>query len=169
MSDADDFRKEKDELFGTGVESPLTPEQKREFKGLKYYPEDQKYHVSAKLEKLEDREVINIKTSAGDTEPYKRYGTIKFNIMDKELTLNVYQSLDSDHLFLPFRDETNVNETYHDGRYVEVEEEDGKIDLDFNYAYNPYCAYNDNFRCPLTPEKNTLEIGIKVGEKRYHN
>lgn len=167
MSEISDFRKEKDELFGTTEESPLTAEQKHEFKGLKYFPENDQYHVTANLEK-EEGDLIDIKTSAGDTEPYKRYGKLKFNLTGKELTLNVYQSADSSHLFLPFRDKTNANETYHDGRYVEAEEGDGKIDLDFNYAYNPYCAYNDNFRCPIPPEENTLDTEVKAGEKRYH-
>lgn len=167
MSEISDFRKEKDELFGTTQDSPLTNEQKRDFKGLKYFSEDPKFHVSAILE-TEDGGLIDIKTSAGDTEAYKKYGKIKFEIDGKEQSLNVYKSTDSNHLFLPFRDATNKSDTYHDGRYVEAEEEDGKIDLDLNYAYNPYCAYNDNFRCPITPEENTLTIEIKAGEKKYH-
>ncbi len=167
MSEISDFRKEKDELFGTTQDSPLTNEQKRDFKGLKYFSEDPKFHVSAILEK-EDGGLIDIKTSAGDTEAYKRYGKIKVELEEKEYSLNIYKSTDSDHLFLPLRDVTNKSDTYHDGRYVEVEEEGGKIDLDLNYAYNPYCAYNDNFRCPITPEENTLDIEIKAGEKKYH-
>jgi len=167
MSEISNFRKEKDELFGTTEDSPLTHEQKNDFKGLKYFPEDPEYHVLAKLEK-ENGGLIDIKTSAGDTEAYKRYGKIKFELDGKEQSLHVYKSTDSDHLFLAFRDKTNQSETYHDGRYVEAEEEDGKIDLDLNYAYNPYCAYNDNFRCPITPEENTLDIEIKVGEKKFN-
>ena len=167
MSDISDFRKEKDELFGTTQDSPLTNEQKSDFKGLKYFSEDPKFHVSATLEK-EDGGLIDIKTSAGDTEAYKRYGKIKFELEDKEYSLNIYKSTDSDHLFLPFRDATNKSDTYHDGRYVEAEEEGGKIDLDLNYAYNPYCAYNGNFRCPITPKENTLDIEIKAGEKRFN-
>lgn len=167
MSEVSDFRKEKDELFGTTKDSPLTHKQKSVFKGLKYFPEDSKYHVSATLEK-EDGGLIDIKTSAGDTEAYKKYGKIKFEIDGAEQSLNVYKSTDSDHLFLAVRDKTNQSETYHDGRYIEIEEEGGKIDLDFNYAYNPYCAYNDNFRCPITPEENALDIEIKAGEKKYH-
>lgn len=168
MSEVADFRKEKDELFGTGEESPLAPEQKKEFKGLKYFPEDSKFLVVGDLEKNPTGETLPIKTSAGDTETYKRYGKLKFDIEGRNLTLNVYQSTDSAHLFLPFRDKTNKSETYHDGRYVEIEDEEGKVDLDFNYAYNPYCAYNDNFRCPITPEENTLPMEIKAGEKKYH-
>ncbi len=168
MSDLSDFRKEKDELFGTTKDSPLTAKQKKEFDGLKYFPDNEKYRIKAKLEKKESGEMIDVKTSAGDTEVYKRYGKLNFSIEGNKLTLNVYQSTGSNHLFLPFRDKTNDSETYHDGRYVEVEDTDKEVDLDFNYAYNPYCAYNDNFRCPITPNENTLDTEIKVGEKRYH-
>ena len=84
MSDVDNFRKEKDELFGTQEESPLTPEQKSTFKGLKYFPEDPKFRVQASLEKVDD-DLLDIKTSAGDTESYKRYGALKFSL-DKFLT-----------------------------------------------------------------------------------
>ena len=168
MSDVSDFRKEKDALFGTTEDSPLTAEQKNEFKGLKYLPEDERYHVKTKLEKGEGGEVANIKTSAGDTEVYKKYGKLKFNIESNEFTLTVYQSVNSNHLFLPFRDKTNKRETYHNGRYLEIEDEGEVVDLDFNYAYNPYCAYNNNFRCPITPDENTLDVEIKAGEKRYH-
>ena len=167
MSIVDDFRKEKDELFGTQKESPLRQEQKSAFQGLKYFPEDPKFHVQASLEKV-DNELINVKTSAGDTEAYKRYGKLKFSLDGREHSLNAYQSADSSHLFLPVMDGTNHSETYHDGRYVEIEDDNGKVDLDFNYAYNPYCAYNENFRCPITPEENTLDVEIKAGKKRFH-
>ena len=168
MSDVADFRKEKDELFGTTEDSPLTNEQKSDFGGLKYFPENEKFKFEATIEKLKDGGDIDIKTSAGDTEKYSRYGKIKFELDGSKQSLHVYESSNSDHLFLPFRDISNRQETYHDGRYVEIEEEGGKVDLDFNYAYNPYCAYNNNFRCPITPEENTLAIDIKAGEKRYY-
>jgi len=167
MSDIGDFRQEKDELFGTQEESPLTAGQKKGFTGLKYFPEDPGFHVDASLERV-DGGLIDVKTSAGDTEAYKRYGKIKFNLGGKEHSLNVYQSTDNSHLFLPFMDKTNQSETYHDGRYVEVEDDGGKVNLDFNYAYNPYCAYNSNFRCPITPSENTLDVEIKAGEKKFH-
>lgn len=167
MSGVTDFRKDKDELFGTKEESPLTRDQKSAFQGLKYFPEDPKFRVTASLEKV-DGELIDVKTSAGDTEAYKRYGNLKFSLESREFSLNVYQSTDSSHLFLPFMDGTNHADTYHNGRYVEIEDDNGKADLDFNYAYNPYCAYNENFRCPITPEENTLDVDIKAGEKRFN-
>jgi len=96
-------------------------------------------------------------------------GRINFQVNNTDCKLTVYESTEGTGIFLSFRDRTNSTETYHDGRYVEVEVEDGKlVELDFNYAYNPYCAYNDNFRCPITPEENTLPVDIKAGEKRFN-
>lgn len=169
MSDLDEFRKDKNELFGKEEESPLTQEQKNKFKGLNYFPEDPNlvFH-SLKIEPLENGSLVQIKTSAGDTQPFKKLGTISFEVSGKAAKLTVYDSTEGTGLFLPFRDTTNKSATYHDGRYVEVESENGTIaELDFNYAYNPYCAYNNNFRCPITPEENTLPVEIKAGEKKF--
>lgn len=169
MSDLDEFRKDKDELFGKQEESPLTQEQKSNFRGLNYFPQNSAliFH-DLKIESLEGESLVQIKTSAGDTQPFKKLGAISFEVSGKPVKLTVYNSTDGAGLFLPFRDGTNQSETYHDGRYVEVESENGVISkLDFNYAYNPYCAYNDNFRCPITPEENTLPIVITAGEKRF--
>lgn len=170
MSELDEFRKDKDELFGKEEESPLTNDQKSEFKSLHYFPENPElvFH-SLKIEPDEENQVVQIKTSAGDTQPYKKLGKINFQVSGTDCKLTVYESTEGSGIFLSFRDTTNGSETYHDGRYVEVEVEEGKlVDLDFNYAYNPYCAYNDNFRCPITPEENTLSVEIKAGEKLFH-
>ena len=170
MSDVADFRKEKNELFGTTEESPLTPEQKKEFKSLNYYPETNKFvFKNLTIDKNINQEIISIKTSAGDTEPYKRIGRVEFEVEEVKQALYLYRSPEGGSIFLPFKDKTNAVETYHDGRYVEPEENaDGSVNVDLNYAYNPYCAYNDNFRCPITPEENTLDVEILAGEKRYH-
>lgn len=171
FSELEQFRKDKDELFAHGSESPLTDEQKKEFKGLNYYPPNSSLiFKDLPLKKPEGEEIVQIKTSAGDTEPYKKLGVIEITAGGQKGQLTVFESTDGNaNIFLSFRDKTNGLETYHDGRYLEVEIENGKIpELDFNYAYNPYCAYNDNFRCPITPEENTLPVEIKAGEKRYH-
>lgn len=164
------FRKDKDELFGTGDESPLTPQQKEGFKGLNYFPLNPNLIFrNLEIEAASKEGVVQIPTSAGDTQPFKKLGTIRFEVNGTPGELVVYDSVDGSGVFLPFRDKTNESETYHDGRYVEVEVENGAIpELDFNYAYNPYCAYNDGFRCPITPEENTLPVEIKAGEKRFH-
>ncbi|MEX0622104.1 MAG: DUF1684 domain-containing protein [Candidatus Woykebacteria bacterium] len=170
MSELEQFRKEKNELFAKEAESPLTQEQKKEFKGLNYYPEnpDLIFHDLG-IEPNQEEQIVQIKTSAGDTQPYKILGKTRFEIEGTSCELTVYESTEGAGIFLPFRDKTNQEETYHDGRYVEVETENGVItELDFNYAYNPYCAYNENFRCPIAPEENTLPVVIKAGEKRFH-
>lgn len=170
MSELDEFRKDKDKLFGKQKESPLTQEQKSALEGLSYFSEnpDLVFH-NLKIDPNENNQVVQIKTSAGDTQPFKKLGQISFEVSGKPVKLTVYNSTDDAGLFLPFRDGTNKSETYHDGRYVEVESENGTIsELDFNYAYNPYCAYNDNFRCPITPEENSLPVEIKAGEKKFH-
>jgi len=170
MNELEQFRQEKDALFGKEPESPLTPEQKEGFKGLNYFaPNPSLIFRDLQLEPIPGEQSVPIKTSAGDTQPFKIKGKIHFEIEGSPCELTVYDSTNDAGLFLPFRDKTNETETYHDGRYVEVEEEDGKIvELDFNYTYNPYCAYNDNFRCPITPENNTLPVAITAGEKRFH-
>ncbi len=170
MNDLGDFRKDKDALFGKEEESPLTQEQKDKFKTLNYFPEnpDLIFH-NLKIDPDTDGQVVQIKTSAGDTQPYKKVGGINFQVNNTGCKLTVYEGTEGTGIFLSFRDKTNDSETYHDGRYIEVEVQNGKlVELDFNYAYNPYCAYNDNFRCPITPEENTLPVDIKAGEKRFH-
>jgi len=170
MNELEQFRQEKDALFGKETESPLTPTQKKNFAGLNYFaPNPSLIFRDLQLEQIPGEQSVQIKTSAGDTQPFKIKGKIHFEIGGSPCELTVYDSTDGAGLFLPFRDNTNGAETYHDGRYVEIEEESGKIaELDFNYAYNPYCAYNDNFRCPITPESNTLPVAITAGEKRFH-
>ncbi|MCH7541182.1 DUF1684 domain-containing protein [Patescibacteria group bacterium] len=164
------FREDKDTLFGKEAESPLTSEQKKGFKGLNYFaPKTSLIFHNLKIEAVMGDQLIQIKTSAGDTQGYKIKGKIAFEVDGTPSELVVYDSTGGSGLFLPFRDKTNQSETYHDGRYVEVEEENGRIvELDFNYAYNPYCAYNENFRCPITPEGNTLSVSISAGEKKFH-
>jgi uncharacterized protein (DUF1684 family) len=171
MSELSKFRKDKDELFGKNAQSPLTGEQKQNFKGLNYFSENPNLVFrNLVIEPASESSLIQIKTSAGDTQPFKLLGKINFEVEGVSCELNVYDSTDGAGLFLPFRDKTNQAETYHDGRYVEVEEKNGKIEeLDFNYAYNPYCAYNENFRCPITPQENALPVEIAAGEKRFQS
>jgi uncharacterized protein (DUF1684 family) len=103
----------------------------------------------------------------GDPQIYKRYGRFKFKVEGEETELTLYSNQDG--FFLPFVDSLAGKETYPAGRYIEVEElKDGKFLLDFNLAYNPYCAYNDVWSCPLTPAENRLKVAIRAGEKIFH-
>jgi len=168
MDDLEQFRKDKNELFGKDEGSPLTPIQKSEFKGLNYFPFNPNLIFrNLTIESSKENSLVQIKTSVGDTQPFKKMGTINFDIDGKPSKLTVFESTNGAGIFLPFRDKTNDEETYHDGRYIEVELENGVIkELDFNYAYNPYCAYNNGFRCPITPEENILPVEVRAGEKR---
>jgi uncharacterized protein (DUF1684 family) len=167
-ADWEAFRQQKDAYMKTDA-SPLTPEQRANFQALDYFSYDPSLvFTDVSIDGSGSGEPMDLQTSAGDSQHYQRAGTVSFTTQGQTLTLNLYQDPATQHLFLPFKDQTNSVETYHDGRYLEVEALDGCIHLlDFNYAYNPYCAYNKQWRCPITPEENTLPVPIRGGEKLY--
>ncbi len=161
-------------LYGDGT--PLLPEQQKDFKGLNYFAPDPEYLVEAILVKSGKQEDILMKTSGDRTPVYLRYGVINFMLKGKTYTLAVFQnkkmlefSNDTNTLFIPFRDETSGNESYGGGRYIdcEIPVTGDRIELDFNKAYNPYCAYNTRFSCVIPPEENRLKIRIEAGEKIF--
>jgi len=166
MSDLDDFRKEKDEFFGEHPQSPLEPEQKNNFSGLNYFPENEALRLEVKAELLNDPQPIQMQTTTGGTQVYIRYGRIKFDVDDQETELTIYKS---EHgYFLPFVDSLAGEETYPAGRYLDPEELPGnRFLVDFNIAYNPYCAYNEMWSCPITPAENRLKVPIRAGEKIF--
>ena len=167
MSDLDDFRAAKNEFFAHDHQSPLTREQRREFKGLNYFPENPELRLELPVERFPKPDVIQIQTSTGDVQTYTRYGRFHFSVDGQPAELTLYQS--DGGFFLPFVDRQAPRETYGAGRYLEPEElEDGRFLLDFNLAYNPYCAYNDAWSCPLTPFENHIKVPIKAGEKNFH-
>lgn len=172
-----EFRKDKDEAFRNEGWSPLTDEQKANFRGLSYYSENPKLiFQNVVIDPVDAGQTVEIPTSAGDTEQYLRAGIIKFSLEGKEYQLHLYKQsfstnkdLNGSEYFLPIKEVTSGSDTYKDGRYVDIEVENGKIPkLDFNYAYNPYCAYNHNWHCPITPEENRLPIKIEAGEKNFN-
>ena len=145
---------------------------------LDYFPVDANYKVKAKIEVLFDEPVFRMPTYDGTSNEYKRYGIITFILQGKERVLNVYQSVAlfqnpayKKHLFLPFLDLTNGQESYSGGRYIDLSTDDIKgdnVEIDFNKAYNPYCAYSNGYRCPVPPVENNLETKIMAGEKAFH-
>ena len=156
--------------------SPLTLEQRKSFAGLNYFAADLKFYIEAELVKDDAPETIIMKTSTDRAPAYVKYGVVNFKIDTINLTLAVYQnkkmldlSKDQDHLFVPFRDATSGVESYGGGRYIDCDilEEGNIIILDFNKAYNPYCAYNPKFSCVIPPEENRLSIRIEAGEKKF--
>jgi uncharacterized protein (DUF1684 family) len=169
MSILDEFRRQKDEFFRRDPHSPLTPEQRQAFKGLAYFPENPALKLVTAIDEFEDKARVTMITSTGGVQDYLKYGQFTFQVDGQPATLQVYQDPDHGHLFLPFVDATAPEESYGAGRYLEIEQEpDGRFQVDFNLAYNPYCAYNPNWSCPVPPKENRLSVRIEAGEKRFH-
>ena len=166
-----EWRKERDAFFKNHERSPLTSREKRNFKGLKYYPFNSQYAFSGKIERYilhinNPKYYATFLTNKGINKRYIRYGKFHLKLNGSDYTIEVYKSILSDTLFIPFKDKTNGKETYEGGRYIDAEILRGyRMDLDFNMAYHPSCAYNEKFICVLTPRENMLEIEIKAGEK----
>lgn len=159
-------RAEKDRFFRASPYSPL--EERASFTGLNYYPPDPAWRFELPLHEAEQVEELTIQTSTGDEQTYYRAGTIEFEVEGQAARLAVYKSPHHDELFIPFRDATSSQETYGAGRYLEpVELAGGKLLVDFNLAYNPYCAYSEHYSCPLPPLENWLKVPIRAGEKAY--
>lgn len=167
MNDLQDFREQKDDFFAHHPQSPLTSQQKRDFHGLTYFDENPGLRLDVQVEKFPEQEKFQMQTSTGQTQTYTRYGKFKFETDGQVAELTIYSA---DHgFFLPFVDSLAGKETYPAGRYLEPEPlSDGHFLVDFNMAYNPYCAYNEMWSCPLTPPENRLKVPIRAGEKMFH-
>lgn len=170
-------RAEKDTELKTDEKSPLTEEDKTDFKGLHYYPPDEQYRVFAVLERFDNPFHFKMKTTTERLPEYATYGRISFQIRDTTYQLFVYQNIElmkkpgyEKYLFIPFNDNTNAETTYGGGRFLDtnIPESDTLI-LDFNKAYNPYCAYNSRYSCPIPPKENFLDTRIEAGEMKWHD
>ena len=167
MTELDEFRREKDEFFKEHSQSPLTREQKTDFSGLQYFPENDELRLEVKVDLLGDSRPFQMQTTTGSVQMYVRHGRFKFTVNGQEAELTIYRS---EHgYFLPFVDSLAGQETYPAGRYLEPEELPGdRFLVDFNIAYNPYCAYNEIWSCPITPAENRLKVPVEAGEKLFH-
>jgi uncharacterized protein len=166
MSELQDFRREKDEFFAHDRQSPLTTQQKRDFHGLNYFPENPDLRLEVKAEELPVKDRVEMQTSTGDVQVYQRHSRFHFNVDGQEAELAIYES--DSGFFLPFVDALAGKETYPAGRYLEPEPlPGGRFLVDFNVAYNPYCAYNEHWSCPLTPFENRVKVPIRAGEKIF--
>ncbi|OAH68317.1 hypothetical protein AXA65_17120 [Chryseobacterium sp. FP211-J200] len=175
------FQKELNAEYLNPKESPLRGDNLTKFKKHPFFPANLKYRVTANFVKTENPVPFELPTSSGKFKQYQEYGKADFEIDGKKYTLTIYQSLDlmkieqyKDHLFLPFRDETNGKETYGGGKYMDLKIPNGNmIVLDFNLSYQPYCAYNAfDYNCPIVPEENKLPVRIEAGvmyEDVYHH
>ncbi|MEO8862434.1 MAG: DUF1684 domain-containing protein [Ginsengibacter sp.] len=150
---------------------------KNDRKFIQFYDIDKYYEVTASFKKIEDQTGFEMNTSSGMKKKYFQYGIVTFNLFDSLQHLYVYQSATlmkeekyKDYLFIPFGDATSGFTSYGGGRYLDLifsDIKDGKVILDFNKAYNPYCAYVTGYNCPIPPKENLLNIAIKAGEKNY--
>lgn len=164
------FRERKDLFFKSDASSPLTNSQRAAFRHLNYFPPNLDLIFKVRLLREKDPQRVGIQATGGETRPAVVFGKFRFEVDGKNESLDVYKMLgdSSNDLFLPFTDETCGKTTYHGGRYIDLKENSSdEYVLDFNYAYNPYCAYNHNFSCPIVPGVNHLDVKIDAGEMKY--
>ena len=174
---SEEFQANLNKKFADSTSSPLKSEDLKTFKNLNFFNIDSKYIVESKLVRTKKEKVFKMKTSTDRLPEYKKYGELYFTIDGKDLKLNVYQSIDlikkkeyKNYLFLPFTDVTCGNHSYTAGRYIDLKiPKNDKIIIDFNKSYNPYCAYNYKYSCPIVSAENNLAIEIKAGVKRFHD
>lgn len=163
-------RRLKDSVFRLSPESPIPPGERAHFTGLRYYPPSRDYVLPAVLEIFPHQDTVELpSTKSGYSHRMVRYGVFHVGWADTVFRITVYKPLGAQPglLFIPFKDVTTGTETYAGGRYLELEEQLDAEEywLDFNRAYNPYCAYNHNYACPVVPPENVLPIPIRAGEK----
>lgn len=144
-----------------------TEEERSHFIGFKYFDTDETYKVQAIVEPFNQVDTIIMKTSSGQDRPYLKYAQIKFDLNAGNHKLVLYKSVgDNAHYFLPFTDETSGGLSYGGGRYLDLDAKHNignTLEIDFNKAYNPYCAYVDGYSCPIPPSENHVNTKIEAG------
>lgn len=172
-----EFQDELNSDYADPKKSPLLKQDLAQFKSLDFYPIEEKYVVKAKLIRAKNPSLAKMKTSTTRIAEFKLYGTLFFELDGKPLQLKVYQSFPIsenpeyvDNLFLPFSDVSSGKESYIGGRYIDLKiPKSDTIEIDFNKAYNPYCAYSPNYSCPKVPLENDLNVAILAGVKKFHD
>jgi uncharacterized protein (DUF1684 family) len=159
------------------IKDERSPLKEKELKYLRFFEADSTYAIEANFALTPDAKPFEMATYSGMLKPYKKYGVFTFKIDSTEHQLAVYQNLRlakmpgfQDYLFLPFRDWTNSETTYGGGRYLDFKTTDivdGKMTIDFNKTYNPWCHYSDGYNCPIPPKENHLEVEIVAGERNF--
>lgn len=171
-----DFQKQINAQFKDASQSPLRPKDRKNFKSLDFFPVDSSFVIEADLERTPQSKWFNMKTTSDRTTEERVYGILTFKLKGQNVKLNIYQGKESlddegnkDYLFLPFLDDTNGEETYGGGRYIDCSIPTGKIMIiDFNKAYNPYCAYNEDYSCPIVPRENYIPVKVEAGVKKFN-
>lgn len=166
-----DEERERTQRFMESSEASPFASDSIEFEGLSFFPPDPAYKVRARLTPIQNKKLLQIPTSTGEEEKYIRYAYADFELNGQQHRLMLLQPFEKQQtLFVPFKDASSGSETYGGGRYLEVEMPPRgrkSIELDFNTAYNPYCAYNASYSCPLPPSENIISVPILAGEQNY--
>lgn len=176
MSTSDEFheriaaqRERKVEFLAEHPRSPV-PEDAREGFEQPFFPPDPGLRFEVELDEHDERETLTVATTAEGEREYLRWGEFAVAVDGEPVTLQAYRADPGEgRLWVPFRDETNGEETYGGGRYLDIEADEHRVDgrwvLDLNAAYNPYCAYDEAYECPLVPMENWLDVRVEAGEK----
>ena len=170
-----EWQKEMNSDFKDASKSPLKKKDLKKFQGLDFFKFDSTYVVTAAFTRTPETKKFRMKTTTDRLPEYVQYGILKFSLKGIEYELKIYQNIDlirqegfEDYLFLPFLDDTNGEESYGGGRYIEARIPEGNtIEIDFNKAYNPYCAYNEKYSCPIVPREKYLDTRIEAGVKAF--
>jgi hypothetical protein len=155
--------------FSNPLTSPLDAADLKHFKGLKFYPPDETYKVKATFARIENAPVFELPHSHERTKPYRNYGKVRFTLNGQAFELLVLEAVKKkegydDYLLIPFTDLTNGRETYGGGRYLDFTvPKSTQVELDFNLAYNPYCAYSSHYTCPIPPAENHMNTEVRAG------
>ena len=162
-----DSRMKRENYLEKSSDSPFVLAEKK-MKELSYFEIDPKYKISANVEKIETRQFVTLSSSNGTTQRHLRYAYLDFKIDGKSIRLVVLKPMFAPSYFLAFRDKTSGQSTYSGGRYLEINDlRSDQVTLDFNLAYNPFCAYDKNFVCPLPLAENEIDLKIEAGEMNY--
>jgi uncharacterized protein (DUF1684 family) len=170
-----EFQTQQNSFVKDASKSPLKPKDLKVFEGLEFFPIDSLFVVEAQLKRTPNTSFFEMKTTTKRVTKERVFGILSFTINKESYKLNVYQGAPdqdddsgSDYLFLPFLDATNGTETYAGGRYIDLTiPESNQITIDFNKSYNPYCAYNEKYSCPIVPRENYLSLKVNAGVKRF--
>lgn len=160
--------------FNDPKKSPLKKEDLQNFSHLDFFKIDPNYKVEARIERIDNGRIFTMPTTTDRLPLYQEYAYLHFQLQGVPCKLTLYKPQDNtlkEYIFLPFTDASNGLTTYDGGRYIDLEvftEDQKTLELDFNLAYNPYCAYNPNYSCPIPPLENNLEVSVNAGVKKYH-
>ena len=172
-----EYQKNQNDFFKDASKSPLKSKDLKNFKGLDFFSIDSSYVVKAKLFRTPNTPFFGMKTTTERITKERVFGILSFIIDNQPFELNVYQGesageedVDTNYLFLPFLDESNGLTTYAGGRYIDLYAPVGDtLIIDFNQAYNPFCAYNDKYSCPIVPRENYIPLNVTAGVKSFKN